>query len=248
MKKTVALMSFAIVLTSGLTACSNELTQNTAQQNQSLTGTNDASHVPETDTALLSYSEIADDIKQKTKISVILPNLSKPLENFHYGIQYKVSEDRYDLKVFATEKKLEVNSLELTKPGSREMGGISGLKASLPINSFEEIEIPKNPKSITIDSTIPAWVDSDNDIIGYMEWNNWKVKVILNGESATNKLTEVYNVLKNSPLKDFSNGQILLTSRDTLMKWKSKDEQYAYDFFWRSNSFSDAFAIVEPEK
>ncbi|USG67782.1 hypothetical protein NDK47_11105 [Brevibacillus ruminantium] len=247
MNRTITLMSAVIVLASGLTACSNETTQKPTQQNQSFAG-DDSSHNSATDTSLFSYSNVIDDIKQKTKVPVIAPDLSEPLENLYYGIQYKASEDEYALKVYATEKKLEVNSPELNKPGSREMGGISGSKTNRSLNSFQEMEIPKNPKSITIDSNVSAWVDSDYDIFGYMEFNNWKVKVTLNGESATKKLTEVYNVLKNSPLKDFSSGQILLSSRDTFMRWQSEDKKYEYDFEWRSNSFSHAFEIIQPEK
>ncbi|MEJ8547276.1 hypothetical protein [Brevibacillus borstelensis] len=110
------------------------------------------------------------------------------------------------------------------------MGGISGRRTSQSLTSFEEMEIPKNPKLVTIDSNLSAWIDAEYDIFGYMELKNWKVKVALNGESATKKLTEIYNILKDSSPPDFSTGQILLSSRDTFIRWQSADRKYEYDF------------------
>lgn len=238
MEKTVNILSAAIILASGITACSNGSTLNSTLQEQS-------SPKAETNTLISSFANVVDDIKQKSKIPVILPSLSKPLEKSFYGIQYEVSDEGYNVAVYATDKKLEVNSPELTKPGSQEIGSISGSKSNKPLHSFEEAGMPENPKAIPIDSTVSASVDSEFDIFGYMEFENWKVKIIAEGDSATKKLAEIYDVLKNRPLQDFSNGRMLLSNRYTFINWKSKDDQYEYYLQWRGNSLSHVFEVVK---
>ncbi len=238
MKKTVTLLSAVIVLTSGITACSSGSTPNSTQQEQS-------SIKAEMNTLMSSYANVVDDIKQKSKVPVILPSLSEPLEKSFYGIQYEASEEGYRLAVYATDQKLEVNSSELTKPGSRDIGSISGSKSDKPLHSFEEAGMPENPKTITIDSTVSASVDSESDIFGYMEFDNWKVKVIAEGDSATKQLAKIYDVLKTWPLQDFSSGRMLLTNRYTFINWKSADDHYEYYLQWGGNSLSHVFEIVK---
>ncbi|WP_289140371.1 hypothetical protein [uncultured Brevibacillus sp.] len=236
MKKTEILLSAVLVLASGITACSNGSNSNSTQQERSQAGMN---------TLISSYANVVDDIKQKSEVPAFLPSLLKPLGKYFYGIQYEASKNDYSLTVYATDKELEVNSPELTKPGSQQIGSISGSKSNKPLNSFEEAGMPENPKAITIDSTVTVSVDSESDIFGYMEFENWKVKIIAEDDSATKKLAEIYDVLKNRPLQDFSRGRMLLTNRYTFINWKSEDDHYEYFLQWGGNSLSHVFEIVE---